>query len=134
MFVGFSGYTAGVGYNTGVGSDTDFYNNNGAFGLKLENNETNFECYHNNGTTPGTTEVTPIAPADTQIHTFEIRAINSIPRFQYKIDNAVSWVDVDTDLPLDVMDLGFQCWIKNNVASSKTWRLVDIYTRMDNKG
>lgn len=133
LFVGWTGYGAALGIPGGA-TISDPFPNNSAIGLKLEANASDFTLYHNDGNSPGTTEVTPIAPADSQLHTFEIRAINSVPRYQYKIDHATSWVDVDTDIPIETNEMYLQCWIQNTVASSKLWRLVDVFTRIDNKG
>jgi hypothetical protein len=134
FYCGLSGLTAQVGNGSGVGDNADPYPISHSIGLKLANNETNFKLYTNAGNSPGTTEVTPIAPADTQRHTFEIRALYSIPKYQYKIDDAVAWTDVITDIPGTGSEMGFQFWIQNRVASSKTFRLIDIYTRVANQG
>lgn len=133
FYCGLSGLTAQVGNGAGVADNADPYPNNHSIGLKLENNGSDFKLYTNAGNSPGTTEVTPIAPADTQRHTFEIRCLWSVPKYQYKIDNAVSWVDVTTDIPGSGSEMGFQFWIQNRVTSSKTFRLIDIETRVANQ-
>jgi hypothetical protein len=131
FFCGWSSYFTTVGNNS-VGAT--IYDTHNAIGLKLETDATNFELYHNDGSSPGTTEVTPVAPADDQIHTFELRALNSVPKYQFKFDNATTWSDITTDIPLEATEMAFQAWLENTVASSKVWRLIDVYTRIDNKG
>lgn len=134
FYCGLSGYNATVGPAAADGTLSDPYPTNSAFGLKLNTNETDFKLYHNNASAPSTIEVTPVAPADTQLHTFEIRAINSVPKYQYKFDHATAWTDVTDDIPLETTEMSLQIWLENTAAVDKLWRLVDIYTRIDNRG
>jgi hypothetical protein len=134
LFIGWSNWIGTLG-NAGLGSTgSDMYPDHASMALVFPKDGADFLFYHNDGTSPGTTEVTPVGVADTGIHTIEIRAINSITKYQYKFDHALSWTDITTDIPGETIELGLQCWIKNRVASSKFFRLIDVYTRIDNKG
>ena len=136
MFIGFTGYTSGTGRDLGDpnSTDVDLYPVNSAAGLKIENGGTEFKIYTNDGTGPGNTETTTVTTIDTDVHTFEIRALNSVPKFQYKFDNGSTWVDLINDFPLETNDMGFQIWLQNvNVAQDRRWRLIDVYTRILNR-
>ena len=139
FFAGWSGYLSGLGDNNG-GAD-DIYPNNKAFGLKFRDGETDFKIYHNDGTSPGTIGAAIGAansPTLTSIHTFEARVIGgelfATTTFQYKFDHAPSWTTITGDLPDNLSSFGLQIWMQTTIAAFKLFRLVDIYTRTDNKG
>ena len=134
MFIGLTSYTAAVTRDTVAGTVDDFYPDNNSIGMIFRDGQTDFELYTNGNSPPGTNHGS-ITTADIDtIHTLEIRARRDDDKFQYKLDNASSWTDVVTDIPIETQDVGFQAWIETRADEVKTWRLIDVDVRHDNRG
>lgn len=123
----FIGWSNGDGAIGPAGADP-LANEDGIM-LKLDSGDTNFEIYHNSGDATSATGGA-IKAADSNRHLFELRAINSVPMFQWKIDRG-AWNDITTDIPSASTDLGVQCYIENTIGANKFMRVLWITTRLD---
>jgi hypothetical protein len=101
-------------------------------GLKFASGGTNFEIYTNSGDATTTTGAV-IASADTNKHEFEIRAVASANKFQYRFDFG-AWTDITTDIPANNSEMSFQAWMECNESGvSKVLNLLEVETSIDNK-
>ncbi len=123
LYAGFS--VLGAAYLTG---DDPIATGNGIL-LLHRTTGTNFEIAHNDGTGACVFDDTGIAK-DTNTHTIEIKADNSVPKFQYSIDGA-AFVDITADIPTATIGIVPHMTISTSTTVAKSVEIWHMYVDCD---
>lgn len=105
------------------------------FGIGVVNNTVGtgstvgWQVMHNDGS--GATVNETVGPAaDTSVHTIEIVAVDSTPKFKYSFDGG-SFVDITPDIPATATPLTFIAIIQTSAAATKNVDFFDIHVTSD---
>jgi hypothetical protein len=106
-----------------VGEDP--LNATNGFGLVMRSDDTNFQIAHNDASGATVFDDTGF-PIDTGVHVIFLRAVESVPAFEWKLDGG-QWNRVTTEIPSQTSGLNIEQAIRNNEAADKSMKLYWVY-------
>lgn len=96
----------------------------------------NWHIYQNSGSgASDSTTIANVATMDNNAHTFALRAVESLTKWQYAYDftniGRANWVNINTKIPAATTALGWMWWIEDLAASTRTLQVYYIQHYQD---